>query len=147
VSVTDMEHVLVLSDDIDATRDFYCQVVGLEIGERPPLEFPGYWLYAGSVPCLHIADRVRYLKHAAWLGLSVPHEPPGASSVDHIAFNASDYAAIEARLARGGVRAVRNAVPAAGLCQLFFDDPNGVRVEINVRNRDPARETWPKRRP
>jgi catechol 2,3-dioxygenase-like lactoylglutathione lyase family enzyme len=35
--------VLVLSDDIDRTRDFYCDVVGLEVGERPPLEFPGDW--------------------------------------------------------------------------------------------------------
>ena len=48
MSVTAMEHVLVLSDDIEATREFYCQVVGLRVGERPPLEFPGYWLYAGA---------------------------------------------------------------------------------------------------
>ena len=73
-----MEHVLVLSDDIEATREFYCQVVGLRVGERPPLEFPGYWLYAGATPCLHIAERRRYLTHAAWIGLATPHEPPPA---------------------------------------------------------------------
>jgi len=28
---------------------------------------------------------------------------------------------------------VQNAVPDAGLLQLFIEDPNGVRVEINVR--------------
>ena len=27
-----------------------------------------------------------------------------------------------------------NRVPAAGLRQLFFEDPNGVRVEINVQD-------------
>jgi catechol 2,3-dioxygenase-like lactoylglutathione lyase family enzyme len=43
MTVTAIEHVLVLSDDIDRTRDFYCDVVGLEVGERPPLEFPGDW--------------------------------------------------------------------------------------------------------
>jgi catechol 2,3-dioxygenase-like lactoylglutathione lyase family enzyme len=128
-----MEHVLVLSDDIEATRDFYCQVVGLNVGERPSLEFPGYWLYAGGVPCVHVAERRSYLKHAAWLGLTVPHEPPGAGSVDHIAFNASDYESVVARLEQGGVAAVRNTIPGGALRQLFFEDPNGVRVEINVR--------------
>jgi catechol 2,3-dioxygenase-like lactoylglutathione lyase family enzyme len=133
MSVTEMEHVLVLSEDIEASRDFYCNVVGLQVGERPPLEFPGYWLYAGRTPCVHVADRTRYLRHAAWIGLAVPHEPPGAGSVDHIAFNASDYDSIRARLERNGVAAVANVVPGGELRQLFFEDPNGIRIEINVR--------------
>jgi catechol 2,3-dioxygenase-like lactoylglutathione lyase family enzyme len=133
MSITEMEHVLVLSDDIEATREFYCQVVGLRVGERPPLAFPGYWLYAGLVPCLHVAERRSYLTHAAWLGLTVPHEPPGAGSVDHIAFNASDYESVVARLAQRGIAAVRNTVAGGSLRQLFFEDPNGVRVEINVK--------------
>ena len=55
--VTAMEHVLVLADDIEQAREFYCDVVVLELGERPALEFPGYWLYAGATPCLH-ASRI-----------------------------------------------------------------------------------------
>ena len=76
MSVTAMEHVLVLSDDIEATREFYCQVVGLSVGDRPPLEFPGYWLYAGDAPCLHIAERRPYLRHAAWIGLALRTSRP-----------------------------------------------------------------------
>jgi catechol 2,3-dioxygenase-like lactoylglutathione lyase family enzyme len=132
MSVMEMEHVLVLSDDIERTCEFYSRVVGLQVGERPPLEFPGYWLYAGPTPCLHVADRRAYLAHAAWLGLTVAHEPPGAGPVDHIAFNASDYDEINARLESNGVGAVRNTVPG-GPRQLFIEDPNGVRVEINVK--------------
>ena len=135
-----MEHVLVLSDDIDSTRDFYTQVVGLSVGDRPPLEFPGFWLYAGAVPCVHIADRGSYAAHAASLGLAVAGGSPGGSvgagpvgPVDHIAFSASDYDAVSARLEAAGVAAVRNAVPGAGLRQFFIEDPNGVRVEINVK--------------
>jgi catechol 2,3-dioxygenase-like lactoylglutathione lyase family enzyme len=132
MSITAMEHVLVLSDDIEATREFYCQVVGLQVGDRPPLEFPGYWLYAGGVPCLHIAERRRYLTHAAWIGLATPHAPPGPGPVDHIAFGASDYESATERIERHGLTAVRNAVPG-GPRQLFIEDPNGVRVEINVK--------------
>jgi catechol 2,3-dioxygenase-like lactoylglutathione lyase family enzyme len=128
MSVTEMQHVPVLSDDIEATRDFYAHVVGLTVGERPPLEFPGYWLYAGAVPCVHVAERQAYLDHAAGLGLR-----QGAGPVDHIALGADDYEALSERIARGGVAAVRNTVPDGGPRQLFIEDPNGVRVEINVR--------------
>jgi hypothetical protein len=39
------------------------------------------------------------------------------------------------RLERAGVPAVSNTVPG-GPRQLFFADPNGVRVEINVSDRE-----------
>jgi catechol 2,3-dioxygenase-like lactoylglutathione lyase family enzyme len=131
-----MEHVLVLSDDIDASREFYTAVVGLQVGARPPLEFPGFWLYAGSTPCLHLAERQAYLEHAGRLGLSTTPDAFGRGPVDHIAFNARDYEDVVARLEQGGVHAVRNTVAGGSMQQLFFDDPNGVRVEINVRARD-----------
>ncbi len=133
MTVTEMEHVLVLSDDIEVTREFYSDIVGLRVGARPPLAFRGYWLYAGDTPCLHIAERHGYLTHAASLGLAISREPPGTGPVDHIAFNADDYEGVRRRLVANGVRSVPNRIPAAGLRQLFFDDPNGVRVEINVR--------------
>jgi catechol 2,3-dioxygenase-like lactoylglutathione lyase family enzyme len=137
MSIGALEHVLVLADDIDGTRDFYCSVVGLSVGRRPPLAFPGYWLYAdgdsaGAAACVHIADRRAYAAHAASLGLNVPDGPdPGVGPVDHIAFNASHYDGLLERLERHGVRAVTNAVPG-GPRQVFIEDPNGVRVEINV---------------
>jgi catechol 2,3-dioxygenase-like lactoylglutathione lyase family enzyme len=136
--VSELEHVLVLSDDVDAAREFYESAVGLRTGERPPLPFDGYWLYAGSVACLHIADRASYRAHAATLGLSVGAAVAGvggseSSPVDHIAFSASDYEAVSARLAGAGIEPVRNDVPGGGPRQLFFSDPDGLRVEINVK--------------
>jgi catechol 2,3-dioxygenase-like lactoylglutathione lyase family enzyme len=136
--VSGLEHVLVLSDDIDTAREFYETAVGLRTGDRPPLQFDGYWLYAGSVPCLHIADRASYRAHAATLGLSVSAAAAGvggsgAGPIDHIAFSASDYEAVTGRLAAAGIEPVRNDVPGGGPRQLFFSDPDGLRVEINVK--------------
>ena len=54
--LTQLEHYLVLTDDLDATRDFYAKALGMRLGPRPPLGFPGYWLYLGEVPCIHIAE-------------------------------------------------------------------------------------------
>jgi catechol 2,3-dioxygenase-like lactoylglutathione lyase family enzyme len=136
MSVREMEHVLVLCDDLDRTREFYCQVVGLRVGRRPPLEFPGYWLYAGATACVHVADRGAYRLHAARLGLPVPDRPDGQGPVDHIAFTATGYDEISARLENDEVPAVRNIVPGGGPRQLFVEDPNGVRIEINVPTTD-----------
>jgi catechol 2,3-dioxygenase-like lactoylglutathione lyase family enzyme len=129
-----MEHVLVLSEDIERSRAFYSDVVGLQVGERPPLQFSGYWLYAGSTPCLHLADRRSYRDHAATLGLDVESRSAGGGGVDHIAFVATDYDELTARLEQAGVSAVRNDVPGGGPRQLFFSDPNGVRIELSVRS-------------
>jgi catechol 2,3-dioxygenase-like lactoylglutathione lyase family enzyme len=137
MSIGGLEHVLVLADDIDVTRDFYCAVVGLSVGDRPPLAFPGYWLYAdgdspGGAACVHIAERRAYAAHAASLGLDVPARDPGVGPVDHVAFTASGYDGLLERLERFNVAAVTNRVPG-GPRQVFIEDPNGVRVEINVR--------------
>jgi catechol 2,3-dioxygenase-like lactoylglutathione lyase family enzyme len=121
-----LEHVLVLTDDLEASKDFYCEALGLEVGERPPLEFPGFWLYLDGVPCLHLAERAAYEAHAAALGLRV------GPAVDHVALGGTDYDEAAARLRAAGVDAVENSVPGAGLRQLFVTDPNGVRIELNL---------------
>ena len=135
MSIGSLEHVLVLADDIERTRDFYCEVVGLSVGDRPRLEFPGYWLYAGggTASCVHVAERRAYAAHAARLGLEVPVGDPGAGPVDHVAFTAGDWDGLTRRLAHHQVPAVTNLVPG-GPRQVFIEDPNGVRVEINVRD-------------
>jgi catechol 2,3-dioxygenase-like lactoylglutathione lyase family enzyme len=120
-----LDHLLVLTDDLEATRAFYHDALGLEVGERPPLAFPGYWLYLDGTPCVHVAERAAYEAHAARLGLYV-----GGGPVDHVAFAGSDYDRLVARLETAGVEAVANAAP--GLRQLFFTDPNGLRIEVNV---------------
>ena len=127
-----LDHFLVLTDDIDATRDFYCDVLGLRPGERPPLPFPGHWLYVDGAPCVHVAERAAYAAHAETLGVTASPRAEATGPVDHIAFTGDDYEGLAAALERHGVEAVRNAIPAAGLRQLFFADPNGVRIEINV---------------
>jgi catechol 2,3-dioxygenase-like lactoylglutathione lyase family enzyme len=121
-----LDHLLVLTDDLEATKAFYCDALGLEVGDRPPLAFPGYWLYLDGVACVHVAARAAYEAHAAGLGLQVD------TTVDHVAFAGADYDGLAARLEHAGVESVTNTIPGAGLRQLFLTDPNGVRVEINV---------------
>ena len=128
MALSGLEHALVLTDDIEATKEFYCDVLGFETGERPELPFPGYWLYLDGVPCLHVAERTADAAPRELRG-----RPRADGPVDHRAFAAGDHDALAARLESAGIPAVANDVPAAGIRQLFFDDPNGVRIELNVR--------------
>jgi catechol 2,3-dioxygenase-like lactoylglutathione lyase family enzyme len=130
--LTGIQHFLVLTDQLEATRDFYVEALGMREGERPPLEFDGHWLYIGDDPCVHVAERRSYAAHAGTLGLDVGETAAPGGSIDHIAFVADDYEEVTARLREAGVEMVENEVPAAGLRQIFVEDPNGVRVEINL---------------
>ena len=122
-----IDHVLLLTDDVEATRAFYCDVLGFEVGGRPPLPFAGCWLYTGSAPSLHVADRAEYAAWAAGIGLHVD------AAVDHVAFAAGDYDELVERLRAAGVDATPNEVPGL-MRQLYVTDPNGVRIEVNVRS-------------
>jgi catechol 2,3-dioxygenase-like lactoylglutathione lyase family enzyme len=130
-----LEHYLVLTDDMDRTRDFYCRGLGLRVGRRPPLAFPGYWLYLAEVPCIHIAEWESYRAHSLREAIPVSERAPGTGAVDHIAFVAIDSEEIRARLTAYGVTFAEHRVPGAGLTQFFLHDPNGVKVEINVSDR------------
>ena len=49
-----LQHYTIEPADLERTKDFYCDVLGLENGDRPPLDFPGYWLYSGGVATVHL---------------------------------------------------------------------------------------------
>jgi catechol 2,3-dioxygenase-like lactoylglutathione lyase family enzyme len=128
-----LEHYLVITDDIDKTRDFYRDVIGLTVGFRAELGFPGYWLYIGDTPVIHIAEWETYTAHSQRLGIPVTTPARGTGPVDHVAFNGTDANAMARKLDGLGIPYHRHEVPQVGLTQLFLDDPNGVKLELNFR--------------
>lgn len=128
-----MEHYLVLSEDIDETKRFYCEVLGMRDGFRPDLGFPGYWLYVGDVPCIHIAEWETYKVFTERVGIPISTRSPRTGALDHIAFNASGFDETVARLRRLGVEMGSNVLDEIGLRQLYIRDPNGLVIELNFR--------------
>jgi catechol 2,3-dioxygenase-like lactoylglutathione lyase family enzyme len=96
-----LHHVTIKTDDLEATRDFYRDVLGLEEGLRPDLEFPGYWLYCGDVPVVHLVPR----RNAIGGGPSRDTGP-----FDHFAFLASDFDGIKAKLEKNGIKYRENHI-------------------------------------
>jgi catechol 2,3-dioxygenase-like lactoylglutathione lyase family enzyme len=124
--ITHMQHYMLLAQDLEKTRAFYCDVLGLRNGDRPPFRFRGLWIYAGDVACIHVAERASYDATA--------RVEPGSGSVDHIAFAATDYDELVEKLARHGVPYRTSEVPGRPLRQLFVHDPDGIQIEINIRS-------------
>lgn len=111
---------------LDRLRDFYCNVVGLAVGPRPPFKFPGFWLYAGGQAVLHLSQA----------GEGEMRLPDTRTTFDHAAFSCSDRPEFEQRLARSGIRFSVVQVPETGVTQLFFKDPAGNGVELNFAGGD-----------
>src|SRR5256885_16669225 len=89
-----LHHVTVKTDDLEATRDFYTDVLGLEVGFRPDLDFPGYWLYCGDVPVVHLVPR----QNAIGGGPSRDTRP-----LDHFPVLARDFDGLKAKLGKKGL--------------------------------------------
>jgi catechol 2,3-dioxygenase-like lactoylglutathione lyase family enzyme len=119
-----MNHFTITAEDRAQTLDFYCGLLGLVEGERPDLGFPGAWLYppGGNQAVLHIYwDRPM---------------PSGRTGViDHMAFTCSGLAAVKARIDASGLPYRLQQQAGAGTWQLFLNDPNGAKVELDF---DPA---------
>jgi catechol 2,3-dioxygenase-like lactoylglutathione lyase family enzyme len=132
--ITQLQHYMVLSKDLEKTRAFYCDVLGLRAGPRPPFKFEGLWIYVGDVAAIHVAGRSSY-DDTSRTALN-PADPVnhGSGSVDHIAFAATNYAELTASFERHGVKYRGTTVPGSDLRQLFVFDPDGIQIEINIRS-------------
>lgn len=142
--LTDLDHYLVLADNMEATRNFYVEMLGLTEGDRPRFGFPGYWLYLGDEPCVHIATRNLDSDDAASRYLSRSSEDAAVAStgaIDHLAFRGTGLIEIRERLLAGGFPFNERQVDREGRYQLFFDDPNGVKIELNFPSEEAAEIT------
>lgn len=127
MAMRNLNHYLVVTDDLDATRAFYEDILGLRVGDRPPFTFPGLWIYLDDRPVVHVAQRDPGRGH-----MTTPSsDGPPTGAIDHIAFEASGYDAMAALLDARGIQARRRTVPDLGLRQIFVKDPNGIMIELN----------------
>jgi catechol 2,3-dioxygenase-like lactoylglutathione lyase family enzyme len=125
--VAAMNHFTVLSDDLEETRRFYCDLWGFQVGWRPPFQFPGWWLYAegSDHAILHVIHRQ-----------DLPKERGGV--LDHMAFTAKDLPGTVKTLEREGIEYELRRLAGGGIWQLFFHDPHGAKVEFDFDQNEPA---------
>lgn len=100
--IVGMNHFTVIAEDEAATLAFYVDLLGLSVGPRPDLGFPGAWLYAGGPNAvLHM-----------YFGRPMPTTRAGV--IDHMAFSATDLRAVKGRSMREGSSTTRASRSAQG---------------------------------
>jgi catechol 2,3-dioxygenase-like lactoylglutathione lyase family enzyme len=120
MAITALNHVNIVTQDLEATRKFYADIIGLIDGDRPSFQFPGAWLYINDEAVIHL--------------VGVEDQPEkGTGTIDHVAFEANGIGdTIEILEGREIPFHVRD-VPGMEIRQIFLHDPNGVMIELNFR--------------
>jgi catechol 2,3-dioxygenase-like lactoylglutathione lyase family enzyme len=117
--IVGMNHFTVIAEDEAKTLDYYVGVLGMRVGARPDLGFPGAWLYGeGQQAILHL-----------YFGRAVPATRAGV--IDHMAFTAQGLRAVRSRFDERGIAYDLRRQAGAGTWQLFSHDPNGAKVELD----------------
>lgn len=130
--LTDLQHLLLQVADLDATRDWYVDVLGLEEGPHPDFGFPVRWLYLGDRDVLHLTEGGAAVSSSRRQYVGQQSEAvQGTGVVDHVAFGATGLDAMIARLSAKGIAFTERRADLVSAYQLFLFDPNGVKVELN----------------
>lgn len=112
-------HVSLDVRDIEVSRRFYGDLLGLPEIERPDIGLPGAWYQAGAVE-LHLIQVPE--------GVDVGHAPPTATPLaNHLAFAIDDCDAVARELEQAGLAVVR---PSGAPSQLWVADPDGNVIEF-----------------
>lgn len=129
MQVNALDHVNIITDDLDGTARFYEALLNLERRDAPPPLTPqtAQWMYdTGGKGILHLnsTDCVRAYDREV-----KPGELTGA--VHHVALNCTGYDEVIRRIEATGLDYQVNLVAAIGLRQVFTADPNNVLLELN----------------
>ncbi|MEO6248187.1 MAG: VOC family protein [Sphingomicrobium sp.] len=128
VTVEALDHVNIITADIDGTSRFFAELLGLVRRDAPPPLTPqnAQWMYDGegrAIVHLNSVDAPRTFDRAVATG--------STGALHHVALRCSGYAEMVDRLESRGLEYQPNEVAGIGLRQLFVMEPNGVLLELN----------------
>ena len=122
-NIAALDHINILTNDVDSCRKFYIDSLGFEEGFRPSLNVPGMWLYLDEHPVVHIIETIEAL-----IGTT--------GTIDHIAFKADDLDSFIKNLNEKGIEWSYRKIPDMDVHQIFVYDPNGVKIEFNFNAKE-----------
>jgi glyoxylase I family protein len=123
-----IQHVGLVVSDLDRSRRFYADALGLEEVPRPSnFAFDGAWFRFGGTE-LHLLSDAHATGGA---GQPEPGEGAARGMTHHLAFEVDDLGLACARLADSGVQLEGGPMPRGdGYVQVFFRDPDGYVLEL-----------------
>ena len=138
--IESLDHYSVRTRDVTGVVDFYASTLGLVCGPRPSFAFSGAWLYRTDQERKPTGSSVVHVIGTSteqtsglndFLGDKGANAGQDTGPLDHIAFRASNIAAMYQILEKKGLEFRERRVPGMALHLLFVEDPSGVTLELN----------------
>jgi catechol 2,3-dioxygenase-like lactoylglutathione lyase family enzyme len=126
IRVKSIDHVTMVVKDLELSRRFYVDVLGMQRVPRPAFSFAGLWFQAGKTQIHLILESARSGPAGNLL------EPQRRSSrCHHLAFAVDDAQATVAYLKECGISILDGPKPRPdGYVQVFVTDPDGHVIEL-----------------
>jgi catechol 2,3-dioxygenase-like lactoylglutathione lyase family enzyme/uncharacterized protein YunC (DUF1805 family) len=125
-SVKSIDHVTLVVKDLEASRRFYVDVLGMREVPRPAFSFAGSWFQAGATQ-IHL---ILEFAGSGPAGNLLAPERRG-SRTQHVAFLVDDAAAAVRTLKAMSVPILSDVKPRPdGYLQVFVSDPDGHVIEL-----------------
>lgn len=128
MKVNALDHVNIITADLDGTSRFYAELFNLDRRDAPPPLTPqnAQWIFDDAGRAIfHINSEDCPRTYDREIGSGT------TGAIHHIALNCSGYDEMLSRLSARGMDHQLNTVTAIGLRQIFTQDPNGVLLELN----------------
>jgi catechol 2,3-dioxygenase-like lactoylglutathione lyase family enzyme len=125
--VNQLFHVAIKTSNLEASRRFYTDVLGMTLAQRPQLDFPGIWVQSpvpGGLAVFHIYSGDAALEPDGSMA-------SGSGVIDHVAITAHGFAETRERVRAYQLPRRENKVEGVGLWQLFVYDPSAVLLELS----------------
>jgi len=115
-----LDHIFLQPVNMERMKSFLINILGLEVCDRPPFHFPGYWLGRMNTPLFHLA--------------SGGDQKSSTGVIGHIAISIDEEETLLAALEKEGVPYQITWLPGKPVKQIFFRGPEGLTVEAVIYN-------------
>jgi len=129
--VTELNHYLLRTSDLERTKDFYVNVLGFKVMPRPDFPFPGHWLGVSGKIQVHLAQAGVPNSKLYYLGSPKNAATDNSGVIDHVAFLATRPEKFLKRFQKLRIPCRPRSLPESDLYQLFIQDPDGLTIELN----------------
>ncbi len=131
MKVNALDHVNIITDDLEGTCSFFVDLFRLDVRDGPESLPPEHvqWLYdhqGHAIFHINSKEMTQAFRRETQSG-------PMTGAIHHVALDCSDHMAFMKKLEENKIEYRLNDIPSIDLKQLFFSEPNGVLLELNFR--------------
>ena len=127
------DHYLLFAKNLDETVKWYGDVLNMRPGPLPDFDVPVHWLYLEDKPIIHVTERKKENQIESYIGKVDYENDLGSGSIDHIAFNCTGLEKMLSKLDGLNIEYTERRVDTQSRYQVFFFDPNGVKIELDFQ--------------